>query len=113
MVTHIAIVVWINRVWLPVLLVVCRTGKNNISLSALFAPENLASGDGFGSPGPRQPPHLHTLAESGAYYGITPKFRDGVHIFISNRHTPCPEFIGSRNCVPMAFTAESPLAQGQ
>ena len=24
-----------------------------------------------------------------------------------------PEFIGSRNCVPMAFTAESPLAQGQ
>ena len=25
----------------------------------------------------------------------------------------CPEFIGSRNCVPMAFTAESPPAQDQ
>ena len=53
--------------------------KMNISLSA-FAPENLASRDGFGSPVPRQPAHLP---------------------------------IGSRNCVPMAFTAESPPAQGQ
>ena len=38
----------------------------NISLSA-FAPENLVSRDGFGSPVPRQPTHLHTQAESGAY----------------------------------------------
>ena len=38
----------------------------NISLSA-FAPENLVSLDGFGSPVPRQPAHLHTQAESGAY----------------------------------------------
>ena len=38
----------------------------NISLSA-FAPENLASRDGFGSPVPRQPAHLHTPAEYGAY----------------------------------------------
>ena len=37
-----------------------------ISLSA-FAPENLDSRDGFGSPVPRQPAHLHTQAESGAY----------------------------------------------
>ena len=29
------------------------------------------------------------------------------------RHRVSPEFIGSRNCVPMAFTAESLLAQGQ
>ena len=36
------------------------------SLSA-FAPENLVSRDGFGSPVPRQPAHLHTQAESGAY----------------------------------------------
>ena len=40
--------------------------KMNISLSA-FAPENLVSQDGFGSPVPRQPAHLHTQAESGAY----------------------------------------------
>ena len=39
---------------------------NNIPLSA-FVPENLVSRDGFGSPVPRQPAHLHTQAESGAY----------------------------------------------
>ena len=38
----------------------------NISLSA-FAPESLVSRDGFGSPVPRQPAHLHTQAEYGAY----------------------------------------------
>ena len=38
----------------------------NISLSA-FARENLVSRDGFGSLVPRQPAHLHTQAESGAY----------------------------------------------
>ena len=32
-----------------------------------FAPENLVSRDGFGSPIPRGPAHLHTQAESGAY----------------------------------------------
>ena len=62
-VTHISRL-WINRVRLPILLVVSWTGKNNISLSA-FAPENLVSRDGLGSPVPR--PHLHTQAESGAY----------------------------------------------
>ena len=31
-----------------------------------FAPEILVSRDGFGSPVPRQPTHLHTQAESGA-----------------------------------------------
>ena len=40
----------------------------NISLSALFVPENLVSRDGFGSPVPRPPAHLDTLAEEpGAY----------------------------------------------
>ena len=29
------------------------------------------------------------------------------------RHRVSPEFIGSRNCVPMAFTAEIPPAQGR
>ena len=38
----------------------------NISLSA-FVPENLVTRDGFGSPVPRQPAHLHIQAESGAY----------------------------------------------
>ena len=48
-----------------------------ISLSA-FAPENLVSRDGFGSPVPRQPAHLHTRAESGAF---PLDFRGGGHIF--------------------------------
>ena len=56
-----------------------------------------------------------TQAESGAYLGIPPDFRDGVHLLSSNaiRHRVSPEFMGSRNCVPMAFTAESAPAQGQ
>ena len=41
-------------------------GKIISSLSP-FASENLVSRDGFGSPVPRQPAHLHTQAESGAY----------------------------------------------
>ena len=60
MTTHIA-KIWINRVRLPILLVVSRTGKNNIPLYP-FAPENLVSRDGFGSPVPRQPAHLHCMA---------------------------------------------------
>ena len=58
--------VWINRVRLPILLVVSRRREMNIFLSA-FAPENLVSRDGFGiRPVQRQPAHLHTQAESGS-----------------------------------------------
>ena len=53
----------------------------NISLSA-FAPKNLVSRYGFGSPIPRQPAHVHTQAESGAYLGDPLEFRGGVHLFI-------------------------------
>ena len=42
------------------------TGKMNIPLSPCV-PENLVSRDGFSGPVPRQPAHLHTQAESGAY----------------------------------------------
>ena len=40
--------------------------ENNIPLSPCV-PENLVSRDGFSRPVPRQPTHLHTQAESGAY----------------------------------------------
>ena len=71
--------------------------ENNIPLSPCV-PENLVSRDGFSRPVPRQPAHLHTQAESGAYlrdssllisilrlnlvltYGIPPEFRGGVHL---------------------------------
>ena len=43
-------------------------------------PENLVSRDGFSRPVPRQPAHLHTQAESGAYLRISPEFRGGVHL---------------------------------
>ena len=69
----------INRVRLPVLLVVSLTGKTHISLSR-FAPEESVLRDGFDSPVSRQPAHLHTQAESGAY--LRDDFRGGAHLFI-------------------------------
>ena len=115
MVTHVARV-WIDRVRLPTLLVVSRTGKHNISLSA-FAPENLVSRDGFGSPVPCQPAHLHTQAESGTYSRdcfLLSSAVAAIYLFkTAIHHRVSLEFIGSRKCIPMAFTAESPPAQGQ
>ena len=118
MVTHIARV-WINRVRLPVLHVVGWTGKMNISLSA-FVPENLISLDGFGSPVPRQPAHLRPSSPySGWIWYLLTEFLPSsaaASIYLIKtaiRHRVSPEFIGSRNCVPMAFTAESPPARGQ
>ena len=83
--------------------------ENNIPLSPCV-PENLVSRDGFSRPVPRQPAHLHTQAESGAYlrdFSRVPRRRPYETAIC---HRVSPEFIGSRNCVPMAFTAESPPA---
>ena len=44
-----------------------RRNRKMITSLSPFAPENLVSQDGFGSPVPCQPTHLHTRAESGAY----------------------------------------------
>ena len=104
--------VWINRVRLPILLVVSWTGKMNIPLSPCV-PENLVSRDGFSRPVPRQPAYLHTQAESGAYLRDCSRVPRRRPYETAIRHRVSPEFIGSRNCVPMAFTAESPTAQGQ
>ena len=47
-------------------------------------------------------------------YGVSPEFRGGVYLIkIHHSHGVSPECIGLRSCVPMAFTAESPPAQGQ
>ena len=80
--------VWINRVRLPILLVVSWTGKINIPLSPCV-PEKLVSRDGFSHPVPRQHAHLHTQTESGAY------LRDSSRV---PRRRPCmkpPYAIGS------------------
>ena len=57
---------------------------------------------------------LHTQAESGAYSRDSSRCpRRRPYIFTITHHRVSPEFTGSRNSVPMAFTAGSPLAQGQ
>ena len=47
------------------LVVSAEHGKLFFPCPRLFAPENLVSRDGFGSPVPRQPAHLHSQAGSG------------------------------------------------
>ena len=105
--------VWINRVRLPILLVVSWTGKINIPLSPCV-PENLVSWDGFSRPVPRQPAHS---PHSGWIWclltGFVPSSAAAPIYETAIRHRVSPEFIVSCNCVPMAFTAESPPAQGQ
>ena len=61
--------------------------KVNISLSP-FAPENLASIDGFGSPVPRQPAHLNSQAEFGTYLRDSSRVPRRRPFICVNRHTP-------------------------
>ena len=53
---------------------------------------------------------LYTNAESGAYSRDSSRCPQRCrYIFTTIHHRVSHDFIGSRNCVPMAFTAESPL----
>ena len=79
---HIIARVWINRGRLPILLVLSLTGKMKIPFLSAFAPENVVSRDGFGSPVPRQPAYLLLRLNLMLTYGITPEFRGGVHLFL-------------------------------
>ena len=47
-----------------------------------FAPENLVSRDGLGSPVPRQPAHLHTILRLNLVltYGMAPEFREYIRL---------------------------------
>ena len=72
--------------------------ENNIPLYPCV-PENLVSRDGFS--------HRCLLT------GFLPSSAAASIYETATRHRVSPEFIGSRNCVPMAFTAESPQAQGR
>ena len=57
--------------------------KMEISLSALFVPENFVSGDGFGSPVPRSLLISILEGESGAYLwdsSRVPRQRPFIHI---------------------------------
>ena len=86
--------------------------ENEYSLSPCVR-KNLVSRDGFSRPVPRQPAHLHTQAESGALTGFLPSSAAASVYETAIRHRVSPEFIGSRNCVPMASTAVSSPAQDQ
>ena len=57
--------------------------ENYISLSA-FAPENLVSRDGFDSPVPRQPAHLHTQAENLGFLPSSAAASNYLLIFINS-----------------------------
>ena len=59
----------------------------NISLSA-FAPENLVSQDGFGSPVSSRLLISILRLNLVLTYRISPEFRRDVYLFILNRHTP-------------------------
>ena len=83
--------------------------ENNIPLSPCV-PENLVSRDGFSRPSRVSLLIISILRLNLVLtYGILPEFRGGVHLLIeiAIRHQVSPECIGSRNCAPMAFTAES------
>ena len=67
-----------------------------------FAPEKLVSWDGFAL-------RLNLLVV--LTHGIPGTFHEGVHIYTVNRYWVSSKFTGSRYCMPMAFTAKSPLAQ--
>ena len=53
-----------------------------------FAPHNLVLRDGFGRPVPRQPVHLHTQAEAGAYVRDSTRFPRRRPFIYLNRHMP-------------------------
>ena len=88
--------VWINRLRLPVLLKVSRTGKMNIPLSP-YAPQNLISREGFSRPVPRQPAHSpYTQAESGAYSQDSSPFSRRHPFIYFNCHIPSSQPRGCR-----------------
>ena len=60
--------------------------------SPVRVPEHLVSRDGFGSLVPRQPAHLRTQVESGAYLRDPSRVsRRRPYIYL-NRHTPSGQF---------------------
>ena len=79
-----------------------------------FVPENLVSRHGFGSDS-RVSLLISILRLNMVLTGFLPSSAAAsIYSFITAiRHRVSPEFIGSRNSIPMAFTAESPLARGQ
>ena len=91
---------WINRYISSIVFFVFFHSKDkdqpgevaNPTRGQLFAPENLASRDGFGSPIRRQPAHLHTQTEDGAYLRDSSRLPRRRPFIYLNRHTPSGQF---------------------
>ena len=105
----------INRVRSPIVLARGQqNGEKNIFLSP-FGPENLVSRDRFfGSPVPRQPAHLHTQDEYGAFVRDPSRFTRRRLFAYLKHHTPSGQsrvYWVTQYSVPMALTAERPPTQ--
>ena len=91
---------WINRYISSIVFFVSFHSKDkdqpgkvaNPTRGQLFAPENLASRDGFGSPIRRQPAHIHTQTEDGAYLRDSSRLPRRRPFIYLNRHTPSGQF---------------------
>ena len=105
--------VWINRVRLPILLARGQLNRENE-----YSPIPVRAWE-FRLAGRVQPSRPTSSAFSSSYSdwiwclltGFLPSSAAASIYETAIRHRVSPEFIGSRNCVPMAFTAESPPAQ--
>ena len=65
-----------------------QLNRENEYFPVRFALKNLVSRDGFESLVPRQPAHLHTQAESGAYSRGSSRFPRRRQFIYLNRHEP-------------------------
>ena len=109
--------VWINRIRLPILLMVSSKGKVNNSLSP-FAPENLVSRNGFGSVVPSRVSLLVSILGLNlvlTYYGDSSRVpRRRLYIYFYN-HTPSYQtrvYRVKQLRTDDVTTTESPPAQG-
>ena len=74
--------------------------ENQFPCRRSFASGNLVSRDGFGSPVPRQPAHLHTQTESGAYLrdsSRVPRRRPFIYLKPSHAIGSVPNLSGHAN----------------
>ena len=85
--------------------------ENSIPLSPCV-PEDLVSRDGR-SAVPSRVSLLISILRLSLVHGFLPSSATASIYETAIRHRVSPEFMGSRNYIPMAFTAESPPAQGQ
>ena len=106
---------WINRGGMVASPVRGQLNRKNEFCPSPFPPEILSRETGSAVPSRVSPFILRTQTAYGAYSRDSSRFprRRRPFIYIINRIRVSPECIRSRNCVPMAFTAESTLAQGQ